>query len=250
MSFPIFELVILLIASFLPPILYAVWVRNSERYGREPWGQIAKTFLWGAVFAVIIALILYWVIEYFYGRTVEREYVWLRFDAPLGLLVLVSFIAPVVEEFAKGIGVYTARVSINEPEDGLVYGASSGFGFAATENLSYGLLAYLAGGISASLLLIFFRSLSSALLHASSTATMGFGIGNNIVFGGKYHVLPYYLVAVAMHSVFNFFASFGELYQKQFGPSAALFGFLVALIFAVVAFALIRKAIRAKDTLF
>ncbi len=49
---------VLVLFAFLPPILFAVWIRNTERYGREPWWAIARAFLWGAVFAVIVALAL------------------------------------------------------------------------------------------------------------------------------------------------------------------------------------------------
>src|SRR2546428_211158 len=51
-------LLILFIAAFALPLLYLIWIRNSPRYGREPWPTVLKTFAWGAVFSVIIAIIL------------------------------------------------------------------------------------------------------------------------------------------------------------------------------------------------
>src|SRR5439155_1426956 len=51
-------LLILFIAAFALPLVYLVWIRNSPRYGREPWPTVLKTFAWGAVFSVIIAIIL------------------------------------------------------------------------------------------------------------------------------------------------------------------------------------------------
>jgi len=97
--------------------------------------------------------------------------------------------------------------------------------------------------LGASLILIGIRSISSALLHASATSTMGYGIGKSIVWGGGHHVLPYYLLAVIMHASFNFLASLGVLYQERYGEAAALFGFLAALLFAFAAIGLVRRKI-------
>lgn len=236
---------ILFLVSFIPPIIYVIWIRRTERYEREPWWQIAKVFLWGAIVAVIVALILSSLIIGILGETIQREYYWLRPGSPIWILLLVSLIVPLVEEFAKGMGVYTARRSISEPEDGMVYGGACGLGFAATENLVYGLFAYVTiADFRASISLILIRSISSALLHASATAVMGYGVGRSLLFSGKASVLPYYLLAVFMHGVFNYLASFEIIYQD---PTAVLYGFSLAIVFAIATFSLIRYGIRAKD---
>ena len=43
---------ILFLVAFVPSILYTVWIRNTERYSREPWLRVMAVFLWGAVFAI------------------------------------------------------------------------------------------------------------------------------------------------------------------------------------------------------
>jgi RsiW-degrading membrane proteinase PrsW (M82 family) len=236
---------ILLLVSFMPPIIYVIWIRHSERYEREPWRQIVKVFLWGAIVAVMIALILSSLIVYALGETIQREYYWLQPDSPLWILLLFSVIAPMVEEFAKGVGIYTVRRSISEPEDGMVYGGACGLGFAATENLLYGIAAYvLLADFRATVLLILIRSVSSALLHASATAVMGYGVGRSLLFAGKASVLPYYFLAVFMHGVFNYLAAFEIIYEDS---TAVLYGLSLAVIFAIVAFGLVRYGIRAKD---
>jgi len=149
-----------------------------------------------------------------------------------------------VEEFAKGLGVYLVRDSIAEPEDGMVYGGASGLGFAATENLLYGLTAYLLlADFRSTIVLILVRSISSALLHASASGVMGYGVGRSLLIS-KASVIPYYLLAVFMHGVFNYLAAFEIIYQD---PTAVLYGFFLAMIFAISAFALLRHGIRAKD---
>lgn len=234
----------LLLVSFIPPIIYVIWIRRSERYEREPWGQVLKVFFWGAIVAVIVSVILSILVVYVLEETLQRQYDFLRPDSAIWVLVLFSVVAPMVEEFAKGMGVYTVRESITEPEDGMVYGASCGLGFAATENLLYGLAAFLTlEDFRASVLLILVRSVSSALLHASASAVMGYGVGRSLLFR-RASVVPYYFVAVFMHGAFNYLASFEIIYQD---PTAVLYGFVLAIVFVITTFALVRYGIRSKD---
>jgi RsiW-degrading membrane proteinase PrsW (M82 family) len=240
------ELVVplLVLVSFIPPIIYVIWIRRSERYEREPWGQILKVFLWGAIVAIIVSVILSILVVYVLEETIQRQYDFLRPESTIGVLLLFSVVAPTVEEFAKGMGVYTVRESITEAEDGMVYGGACGLGFAATENMLYGVAAFLVlADFRASVLLILVRSVSSALLHGSATAVMGYGVGRSLLFR-KAGVLPYYLLAVFMHGVFNYLASFEIIYGD---PTAVLYGFFLAIVFAVAAFGLVRYGIRSKD---
>jgi RsiW-degrading membrane proteinase PrsW (M82 family) len=234
---------ILILVSFIPPLIYVIWIRRSERYEREPWGQIIKVFLWGAIVAVIVSVILSVLIVYVLEETIQRQYDFLRPESTLGVLLLFSVVAPMVEEFAKGMGVYTVRESITEAEDGMVYGGASGLGFAATENMLYGLATFLVLDFQASIALILVRSISSALLHASASAVMGYGVGRSLLFR-KVSAVPYYLLAVFMHGVFNYLASFEIIYGD---PTAVLYGLSLAIVFAIVAFGLVRYGIRSKD---
>lgn len=239
-------LAVLLALSFAPPILFAVWIRNTERYHREPWGVIGKTFVFGAIFAVVIAvifslllLVLVQRISYLYvvfGRTGDPQ-----------TLVLAIVVAPFAEEAAKLLALFGARRWVTEVEDAMIYGASSGLGFAATENLLYGLGTFLTFGIEASLGVIAIRSVSSVFLHASASATAGLGVGKRWVGGRALAVVPYYLLAVVMHAAFNFLASLGISYEVQYGEVAALVGFVAALALALVAIVAVRSAIASTD---
>ena len=51
-------LLILVLASFAPALFFLGVIRRTERYGREPLGRVIRTFSWGAVFAVMIAILL------------------------------------------------------------------------------------------------------------------------------------------------------------------------------------------------
>ncbi len=240
-------LLILAVSAFVPPLLFLIVVRNTEKYGREPWGRVLRTFLWSAIFAVIIAGVLELVLV---SVHLQVGPVYLAIPSgELGIIILALVIAPIVEEAAKGVGVYLARPMIDEPEDGLVYGAASGFGFAASENLLYGLLTLTLPGatLGDSLLVIAVRSGSSALLHASSTATFGYGIGLNRLWPQVHSALPYYFLAVAMHSTFNFLASLGDIAKPILGDDAALYGLGGAILLAIGAFIALRWLIRRHD---
>lgn len=243
----------LLLFAFLPPILFVIWFRNSERRNREPWGDVFRAFFWGAVIGVLVGVLLSLALMGLLelgGFILERFYV--RLGEALGegidvqFLILVLLIAPIAEEFAKGLGVFRVRYQINEIEDGLVYGASSGLGFGATENLLYGGVAYVAGGLGASLVVIGVRSFSSALLHASATSTFGYGVARRQLIPGA-ALLPFYLLAVFMHGAYNFFASFGELFAATYGDAAALFGLGAAIAVALLALGLARSTLTRRD---
>lgn len=242
-------LIILLLFAFAPPLLFLGMIRRTERYGQEPLGRVIRTFFWGAVFAVIIAVILSVILITVLDSVDSLNPALTVTDPRIELILLAIVIAPFTEEFAKGIGVFLARPMMDEPEDGIVYGAASGLGFAASENLLYGLAALASGGLVVSLIVIGVRSISSALLHASSTATFGYGIARNRLWPQRIKILPYYLLAVGMHAGYNALASLGELYTGggPFGEMAALIGLLGAIALALVAFTLIRARIRSED---
>jgi len=240
--------VVLLGSSFIPPVIWMLIIRNTERYGREPMGQVLRAFLWGAGVAVIVAIVLSLLLLYLLETRVTPlyEFVGRRFSDP-GLIIGAVIVAPLVEEFAKALAVLRVRRHIDEPEDGLVYGASAGLGFAATENLFYGLAALLAtGSLTVSLVLIGIRSVSSALLHATATASTGYGLAKRRIW--RESALPGFVIAVGLHAAFNLFASIGVLYESTLGDAGAYLGLGVAVGFGVLGFALIRQKIREKDS--
>lgn len=227
--------VILFVAAFLPPIIYIIWIRNTERYEREPWSRIASTFAWGAVFGVILGVIFSVILILLFSFTGGAIYEAISEDDYYGTLFLVCVVAPLAEEAAKGLGVFSAGKDLDEVEDGLVYGASVGLGFAATENLLYGYLA-LREGLDIFIATAIVRSISSALLHASATSATGYGIGKKKILGRGHYILPYYFLAVLMHATFNFFASM-ESYLSLF----------LAIAFAIGAIEFTRRKIQQLD---
>lgn len=232
--------------AFVPSMLYLVWIRNTERYSREPYKRLLIIFLYGAVFSVSLALLVEIVLMILLSENVERVYEVLGDDPGVPALMLACVIAPFVEEAAKGLGILRAKRAITELENGIVYGAAVGLGFAATENMLYENSALLEGGAQAFIATAIIRSISSALLHASASSVLGLGIARKVMGVGGW--LPYYLGAVVMHSVFNFAASFGVLYEDEIGQIAYSIGLIVAIVIAFLGISTMRSKIRELDT--
>ncbi len=226
-----------------------------------------RAFVWGAVIGVLVAVVLSLVLDVVLrfilretARFLQQYYVKLaevlEGDLNVGFFVLVVLVAPFAEELAKGLGVFRVRAHLNELEDGIVYGASAGLGFAATENLLYGAVAYALAisegavardALGASLSVIGVRSFSSVLLHASATSAFGYGVARSLLSPQRRSIVPFYLLAVFMHGAFNFFAGFGELFAGRYGEGATLIGLVAAIAIAVLAVGIARSAITRQE---
>jgi RsiW-degrading membrane proteinase PrsW (M82 family) len=243
MSFTIVDAIILLLAAFVPSFIYLIWIRNTERFAREPYGRLLRVFTYGAIISVIIAVVAELIATRLFSANIQRFYNVFGNNPNLASLALAIVIAPLVEELAKSIGVSRVRRFMFEIEDGLIYGAAAGLGFAATENLLYEGSAFFAGGPEAFIQTAVVRSLSSALLHGSASAVVGLGIARSIRQGKSW--LPYYFGGVLMHASFNLFASLGDIYTNQ--ADAPFIGLMAAFIIAIGGISIVRSKIRALD---
>lgn len=220
----------LLVISFLPPIIYAIWIRNSERYEREPWGAVFISFAWGATIAIIASLVL---------EMVFSIPVYSSFGQVSSAFILAVIVAPFSEELTKPLilSFGVVKKEINELEDGLIYGAAAGLGFSATENLFYS-VGFLNYGIAMFILLVAIRTIGGCLLHASATAMTGYGYSKYIM-GGKNGVVGYFIIAMLMHSTYNFIVSINIW--------GAFTSVVIAIIFAIAAIKYVRNKIKELD---
>ena len=249
------DLVILLVAAFLPAVVYLAWVRKTERYMTEAWGPLLTAFAYGAIVATIVAAILealLVVLGTAFAKAVPApEFTFLNGSSSLGALFLVLVIAPFIEEALKASGVTRAAAQIRVLADGPVFGASVGLGFGFFETFLYGLVLFLTNGLAPALELVLLRSISSVLLHGSSTGMFGYGFAKGRLLPQGSPAASYYLLAVGMHATFNFLASGGAVVQllgfPQYSGYAAGVGLLVAILFALVAIEHVRSLIRQSD---
>jgi protease PrsW len=238
------DLGLLVIASLVPALIYLSWIRTSERYRAEPWGTVLSLFFWGAIIATFVAGILELILVDAGTVASQRypapEFSFLNGNSTAGAFFLVLILAPTVEEGLKATGVSRYRSKISQIADGPVFGASVGLGFGFFETFLYGLGAFLTGGLAAGLTLIFIRSISSVLLHGSSTAMFGYGYAAAKIEGRGWAPAGYYLLAVGMHASFNVLASLGALASAlgihgPIGTYADGLGLVLAIVFALAA---------------
>lgn len=237
------DLVILLLVALGPALVYLVWVRRSERYQREPWGVLLSGFAWGAVIATFVAAIIEAVLVSAgaaLGNLVPApEFTFLNPSSPWNLFFVVLVIAPLTEEGLKGLGTVRSVGPIRVLADGPVVGASVGLGFGFLETFLYGLGAFLVGGLIAGIGLILIRSISSVLLHGSSTAMFGYGYARSSLGMPGAGTGSYYLLAVTMHASFNLLASLSALLPLiglggvLTADEASLVGLVLAVGFAL-----------------
>jgi protease PrsW len=251
------DLVILVLVSLVPALIYLSWVRGTERYRTTSLGPIFGAFVYGALFATLVAAVLELVLVDL-GTSLSQsgglgpEFVFLNGNSNAGEFFLVLVIAPFIEEALKGSGVYYFRNRIRVVADGPVFGASVGLGFGFFETFLYGLSAYLVGGLAAGIALILVRSVSSVLLHGSSTGMFGYGFARSKFGVPGAGTGSYYLLAVAMHATFNALASLAVL-LALIGVSgltlsvAAVVALLFAITFAFAAIEHVRSVIIATD---
>jgi len=229
------EIFILFIMAFLPPIIYTIWIRNTEKFDREKWKPIFFCFLWGATIAIISSLIL----EIGLGIPIALT----SSNYTIYMFIMAVIIAPFAEELTKPIALRfkIVKKELVEPEDGLIYGAIAGLGFAATENLFYGWDAIATQGFLFFIILISIRSLVGCLLHASATAWTGYGYGKVIMKHSRlFRVIPYFFLAILIHGFYNFIPVYGLIT----GYGSSLF---FAMIFILISIYIVRKKITTLD---
>lgn len=193
---------VIFLAALIPLTVCIVVLRWLDHWDPEPWYWVLLALMWGAGASVILSL---------WGE-VALEPVAASLGGDVGMAV---YVAPVVEEVTKGLGllilVAVAARHIYGPVDGIVYGGLIGAGFAFTENILYFAQASTDGALSLGLTFVV-RGLFSPLAHVLFTAWTGAAVGwamqrRRSVFG----VFPAWLLglipAIIGHGLFNLAAS-------------------------------------------
>lgn len=194
--------------SFGPAFVYAAIVYWLDRFEKEPLRLLGGAFLWGAFVATIGAII---------GTTIlQGGVIALTGDELLAETSGTTIFAPLVEESLKGFAVLLIWLffprEFDSPLDGMVYGAITGLGFAATENVLYlYFLGYESDGIAGLISLFVLRVLLGAWGHAVYTAFIGLGLAlARLSPNWAVRILaPFvgWLIAVFLHALHNTMAT-------------------------------------------
>lgn len=207
-------IIIATILALVPTLVYAMLVWWLDRHEKEPLPLLVVAFLWGAVPAVILALIL----EIAIGFPLESILV----TDQARDITTASLVAPIVEECVKAIILVVLflayRREFDNVLDGVVYGAMVGLGFACVENVLYLVnIAYesVPEGSSPQIGSMFslwvFRAGLFGLNHSMFTAFTGAGLGlaRSLKFRWQRGAIPALGLGAAMlfHGIHNFLAS-------------------------------------------
>ena len=214
-----------MLLALVPLAGVLVAVRLVDRWEPEPWSLLAFAVAWGAIVAVGIALGIDLLITTVFGADSS--------SAREAFTAIVQ--APIVEEFAKGLGVLviflSARRAFDGPVDGIVYGGLIGAGFAFTENIQYFAVSFIEGGVADVSTTFFVRGILSPFAHVMFTSVTGFALGLAARRGARPRqaVGPWVvgmIGAIALHAFWNgsaVFLNFFTLYVLAQIPLFVLF---------------------------
>lgn len=176
-----------------------IWV---DRLEAEPARLLWFAFLWGALISTLGALLLSELGVAFFAGLHEDP-----------LFVGAVIVAPLTEEFFKGLGVLLifllARREFHGVTDGIVYAGIVAAGFAFVENIIYLGQMYLEAGPGGLLGIFVLRCLVSPFAHPMFTVCIGLSLGliaHRRRLSSVWIVLVGFAGAVFLHALFNYSA--------------------------------------------
>lgn len=221
------------LAAIIPMSIYLFLIWKFDRYDREPFKLVLINYLWGALGAIVLALIGSLIITLILSLFIKNPLQLTRFSSVV--------VAPIVEEITKGffLLITVSNKKFDNITDGIVYGGAIGLGFGMTENFFY-FITY-ANSVPSWIMLVIVRSLFSAVMHCVSTATLGafFGYAKFKPTGQKLFFGFWGLMfAMGIHSIWNLSLSF-----EKMAPLGFLFMFISVIVF-IITFSLSLKGER------
>ena len=203
-----------IIAFAFPGLIWVSYIYSRTVTSPEPQRLVLIALAWG-MFSTLPASLL---------NDIGSRIVDVNQDALLGKgnfgmpeLILVSIIAPFVEELLKPVGLLLIIKRLKTPYEGVLYGVACGMGFAIIENMLYELFILLWYGSDAWTINAFVRGIGSTVLHAVGPAAIGFAIAYSKQMGksmNKY-LLYAYIFGFTMHAAWNAFATLPFLKSGQ-----------------------------------
>ncbi|MDD2920656.1 MAG: PrsW family intramembrane metalloprotease [Anaerolineales bacterium] len=226
-------LLVSLFFGFAPMFVFAAFVYWLDRYEKEPVVLLGVTFFWG----VFIATGGAFVINTMFGIGI---YIFTGSEAAADIGTA-SIIAPIVEEFLKGLAVaivfFIYYKEFDSILDGVIYGGIVGLGFAASENTLYIYRdGYLESGWSGLFALVVIRVMLVGWMHAFFTAFTGIGfatarMSKNLLVRFTAPIIGY-CVAVTAHAFHNTFGGLiGGFEGLAIGTFVDWIGWTVMFVF-------------------
>jgi len=226
------RILLYLILAILPGLIWLFFFLKKDVLP-EPKKQVIKVFVYG--FLVCIPVVIF---EF----CLRRELQSLNLPTKTYLIIKAVFVIALVEEMFKYAAArYSIMKSshIDEPIDIPLYMIIAALGFATAENI----LAFFGQGfttLSDPLILGLGRFVSSTLLHALSSGTIGLFIALAIYNMKWRRILIFigFVLGIMTHALFNFFLEPSIIKETAEGSSVLYSFFIVFILFVGLSFAL------------
>jgi RsiW-degrading membrane proteinase PrsW (M82 family) len=218
------ELMIGMVCAIIPVPVYVMLLLWIDRYESEPLWMLATTFFWGALVAIVIALVFNTGVEIIAMIATHSEEVASHVGAVIS--------APIVEESSKALILvilfFWKKDEFDGIVDGIVYAGMAGLGFAMTENILYYGRAIEKGPEMLTAVFIL-RGMAAPFSHPLFTSMTGIGLGwsRQSRKGLVKFAMPIVglVMAILMHAAWNGSAAFGDgigffvIYFMVMGPA-------------------------------
>src|SRR3989339_1935003 len=186
-------LILAFLGGIIPSLLWLwFWLKEDEEHP-EPGGLLAIVFIVGMVAVAVVLPI--------------QKFIQAHISSYEGQLVLWASVEEILKYLAVLIILYKTNHT-NEPIDWPIYLITAALGFAAVENALFLIKPLSISGATVGLLTGQLRFLGSTLLHTISSGAIGITIGISFYmqeFAKKWFLVIGFVVAIALHSAFNFF---------------------------------------------
>jgi len=180
------------LGGIIPSLLW-LWFWLKEEESPEPKGLLTVAFIMGMIAVIIVLPIEKFILDHV-GSATWQTILWAG-----------------AEEILKYLAVLVILYKTNDtakPIDWPIYFITTALGFAALENALFLIKPLLVNGATVTLLTGNLRFLGSTLLHTVSSGTIGIAAGISFYmkeFGKKMFLFAGFIIAIALHSTFNFF---------------------------------------------
>jgi len=218
------------LGGIIPSLLWLWFWLKEDKKNPEPVGLLSIVFIMGmASIAFVLPL---------------QRFVQTHFSSHELQLILWASIEEIMKFLAVLLVLFHTTYD-DEPIDWPIYMITAALGFAAVENALFLIKPLSLGQNTVGLLTGQLRFIGSTLLHTVSSGILGLAIGISMhlsVFKRKLYLIFGLLLAIALHSVFNFFII--KANQDNFLEILRVFGFLwVSAIVIMLVFEKVRRMI-------
>ncbi|MSU44994.1 PrsW family intramembrane metalloprotease [Candidatus Nomurabacteria bacterium] len=181
------------LGGIIPSLLWLWFWLKEDKKNPEPKGLLTIIFIMGMLAVIVVRPIQEFI------QTIVSSGDW--------RIILWASVEEIMKYLAVIIILYRTNY-IDNAIDWPIYLITAALGFAALENSLFLIQPLSTGATTVGLLTSHFRFLGATLLHTVASGILGIMLGISLHMGGfkrKLHLVVGFILAIALHSVFNSF---------------------------------------------